>query len=219
MKILVIGSCRVKNPARIYRESRDRNCEIYIVPPHFHTIEQINQALKILLKKHKKHPDVADKRQGKLTCAHLCWRGADQRDPKNITEIDKFIIEISGVRNYKCEHGYYLCPFPEFYIKHKKYKVSYSKNYLKGLKEMHTLIGKKPLLIVSNHNIYDKSSRTKMIRACDEFSHNNINVDFFNPTNLINFKNTKKYLYNENHYTPIMHLKMALEIFPRIKRG
>ena len=83
---------------------------------------------------------------------------------------------------------------------------------------MNELLEKKPLLIVSNHNAYNKPSRTKLIKAFTVFAKHTKNIQFFNPTELI-VGDKKKYLYNENHYTPKMHLRVSLEIFKKIKQG
>jgi len=220
-KILTIGSCRVKNPTLAYRGTRDKSVKLYMLNQNIHTLEQIIQAIEIMKQIKSSHTDVVDIRATgkKFQCFKLkgyikgeTWQTID------ISNIDKYIIEISGVTNYVCRHGYFLNPFPKFY-KHKKYKKVYSDNYLEKIKKIHQLLNNKPVLFVSNHNIMNKPSRTKLIQALSEYTCNNLKSDFFNPTNLIDAKNIKKYLLNENHYTPIMILKVALEIFSRIKRG
>jgi len=211
MKILTIGSCRVKNPTRVYRRCKDTSMELYMILPHLHTLEQIIQAIEILKGIRPNHKDIINKRSGNLECIKT------KKITIPINKIDKYIIEISGVTNYLCEHGYYLSPFPKFY-KHTKYKKVYSDNYVAKLKKIHKLLDNKPILFVSNHNIYNKPSRTKMIQTLDEYCHNNLNTEFLNPTILMDKQNIKKYLLNMNHYSPYMILKLALEIFPKIKK-
>jgi len=139
------------------------------------------------------------------------------KQSKFIEDIDIYVIEVCGVRNYLCEHGLYLHPFPQIYEKHKKYEIEYSYNVESKLEELNNLLNKKPIILVSNHNIYKKKSRTNLIKSLENFSSKKSNIKFWNPTQIIEKEGIKKCLKNENHFTFYLMKLQSQNILKKIK--
>lgn len=222
MKILTLGSCRLQDGMRYYKANNFDSIseDIVIFPPYLHTVEQWTQMIKIFKYNLSYNKDCFYKSPSKiaLKIIHPSKPGRMGRNVE-LDEIDKFVIEICGIRNYKNKEGIYLSPFYYKYKKHtsKDYRIVYSKDIYNQLKKLHKLINKKPLILVSNHNIYNKQSRTELIKILKEFARNTKNVKFINPTKLINKDELSKYLKDINHYTEHMQFLLAKEVLKQSK--
>lgn len=216
-KILAMGSCRVQSTLRRYKRFKDNSIELYLFFPLQHTLEQHIQSIFILQSDSSTiiEEDVFDMRWGDAKCCEITKENNIGKKI-DIDFIDTFVIEICGLKNYFCEHGFYLHPFPQFYTKHRLYKVKYSTDFELKLKELNSLINHKQLILVSNHNIYKKKYRAILNKELEKFASNTPNVKFWNPTELIKKEGIKKCLKDENHFTDYMSNLQAEKIMELI---
>ena len=216
MKIGVMGSCRVQSSLRQYKRLHDNSIELYLFFPLMHTIEQARQTVDILQKRQKEETDVFDMRWGPAQFTEITDKNR-QGKKIDIDDIDIFVIELCGVRNYYCEeHNLYLHPFPSYYEKHKKYKTIYSSNISFQLQLIYNRL-KKPIVFVSNHNTMNKPSRTQMIEYLEQFAHTRSKIAFWNPTPLIMKKGKSRCLKNQNHFTDYFKVLQAQNILKKIE--
>lgn len=213
-KILSIGSCRVKSSV----DFLSKEYKVYKFAPHMHTLEQIIQFFNLWDSESFNHYDLFSPNYKQI------YRIFNKKnnvimDNFDLTQIDAFIIEIPGVRNYLCKHGLYLHPFPRKYRHHEEedYKITYTNEINKKMKELISKLNRTPTIIISNHNIYNKDSRTNLISKLNKVCRLYKNVRFVDPTDLIDKNNIEKYLKNENHYKRYTKQLLSKRINEEIK--
>lgn len=215
-KILVIGSCRVKGSVTIVNNKQiNKYWKFYKFRPYVHTIEQFLQSIDIIKKNKIFNEDIFSPKYG-ITRKNKIVKFTGEQ----FKNIDIFIIEICGVRNQICKQsGKYLHPFPQKYKKHKKnnYKIKYSFEILQKLEKLHKKLNKKPLILISNHNIYKNKYRKELISILKKFSERKYNIKFVNPTEIIKEKGINKCLEDKNHYTKFMKRLLAKQIYGVLK--
>lgn len=211
MKIFVMGSCRVQSSLRTYKRLYNKSIDLVLYPPLMHTIEQFIQAIEMKKKnKISKNKDIFDLRWGKADFLEITKQNRFGRTC-DLQDADVFVIEICGVTNYINSKNIVLHPFPKFYNKKIKYKTMYSHDIKLKLKKLQTLLNK-PMVIVTNHNIYNKESRTQLYQTLLKYCNSKKDMKIWNPTNLIKKETVDSCLKDINHFTNKMKKLQAENI-------
>ena len=211
MKIFVMGSCRVQSSLRTYKRLYYNSVDLVLFPPLLHTIEQHLVALgEKKYEEFKRYDDIFDLRWGSADF-HQITKDNRFGNKLKTEDADIFVIEICGVKYYTNQKGYILHSFPRFY-KTEKYSTKYSDRIEDKLDMLNYFIGEKPLVIVSNHNVYEKESRRRLILKLEAFDRYHDNVKLWNPTELIKEEGVKSCLKDVNHFTEKMKKLQAENI-------
>ena len=195
MKVMVLGSCRVYDPLKNYRET------VLFKGGRVHTSTQIIQAFNIMSGNLKIPQDIFK----------YALRGTEKKTYLiyDFLEIDFFIMEICSVKNFYFNNYNSISLGTDRWAKKDKFKEKIiirketNDELFYNLNKINLIINRKPCLFVSHNNIPNLENRDLLINNLSLWCEKNDKY-FLDPTGLIKKYGVRKCFKPKNdcnHYS------------------